>query len=119
MCIRDRDWNDALKVHGAEVLQSSLAFIEQKDDGLGDLSRPKSAVWGVQEQTGVILASSGSIPMPEHLRHQGVVIWDDSIAKRWAWHEWVEIYSRRPGAPSMATTEEAELYVIEQVWKAR
>ena len=113
-----KDWNDALMVHGAEALRSSLAFIEQSRHDLDDLSRPQAAVWGVQEQTGVTVASSGSIPMPEHLQHQGLVIWDDSIAKGWAWHEWVDIYSKRPGVPSMATTEEAERYVIEQAWKA-
>ena len=113
-----KDWNDALKVHGAEVLQSSLAFIEQKDDGLGGLSDPRTAVRASWGQTGAILASGGSIPMPEHLQHQGLVIWSDSIAENWAWQEWLKIYSRRPESPSMATTEEAVRYVIEQVWKA-
>ena len=57
--------------------------------------------------------------MPEHLKHKGLVIWDDSIAERWAWLEWVDIHARQPGAPSVANTEEAVRYVIEQVWKAR
>jgi len=57
--------------------------------------------------------------MPEHLRHQGLVIWDDSVAKRWAWLEWVEVHRRRPGSPSVESTEEAVRYVIEEIWKTK
>ena len=113
-----KDWNDAIKIHGADDLRTSLAFIEQSRHDLDDIPRPKTAVWGVQEQTGVTVESGCSILMPEHLRAKGVIVWNESIAQNWAYAEWSEIHARQPGAPEVSSPEEAIRHVIEQVWKA-